>query len=319
MEEPDSPRPRVRRRHAEAADDAGDAGDMPDLEPEGAAPRAHGGGGGGARQDDWHDDRRDNWNARGGRGRDRGRNRHRDGEGDDEVLEGDRRRPLLCDQWLEAEEFQAATYEEVHSGRVATVEYHRQFESDSEGEDEGAEPVDEDIEDENGLIVHDPAARRRRRLSRTTRSQPSDGLISDGSFCYLCMKQGAPAANEYREEIEGFLANNLGHMDNSLLCTCIARKYAWSALQHTRKPWGAADVWRHLTEHVVNRKALLVDSIHKLSAYERQYAACGSVVGFNGRPIPPDPEHVKAHVHVLKERVWFAERFDALSNKRNKV
>jgi hypothetical protein len=135
-------------------------------------------------------------------------------------------RPLLCNAWLEQEEFSAATLDQVSAGQTHHS-WTSGFQSDSEDETDTAE-------------------RAPRRASKFVDAAPSDGITADGRFCFLCSVQGV-AKSDYRDQMNAFIQNNLGQMDNSTLCMSVARFYAWKALTHTKQPWGAADVWEHIT------------------------------------------------------------------------
>lgn len=70
-------------------------------------------------------------------------------------------------------------------------------------------------------------------------------------------------------------------MDIVCLCNTVARYYKWNLFPYTQQPWGAkgtatklegdvketashspcADVWRHLIQHTVDERAVIVDAM----------------------------------------------------------
>jgi hypothetical protein len=240
----------------------------------------------------------------GRRDRDPGRRRRRPFDGPDPLdaaFEAPETRPLACTAWLSLDEFRAPSLDEVRAAQRAGQRGWANSFVDGESND----PEDTDTP---------------RRATQFREAAPSDGRVASGRYCYLCAKQGAPGANPCREQLDAFLTSNLGCMDPSLLCMSAARFYAWRALPYTRQPWGAADVWRHLTEHTINRRALIVDAMLKLQEYEQRLADTALPQDGEGRPLPPNPDHLKAHLQVLRERTWYADRFESLAgNKKQKT
>jgi hypothetical protein len=113
-----------------------------------------------------------------------------------------------CDNWTKDPQFFAATHAEIHPP-AAVARRKRNWAAGFGGEDE------EEGEREQEDDVHPDTALRRKRMARYTNEHPSDGVLPDGSFCFLCAKQGE--ANPIREEMERKIDALLGKVHKTVL------------------------------------------------------------------------------------------------------
>lgn len=120
------------------------------------------------------------------------------------------RRPMGCDNWTKDPQFYAATHAEIHPPAAVARRKRNWAICFGGGDEDDEEPGEREGED-----VPPDTALRRKRMAKYTGEHPSDGVLPDGGFCFLCAKQGE--ANPIKDEMERKIDALLGKMDKIVL------------------------------------------------------------------------------------------------------
>lgn len=122
-------------------------------------------------------------------------------------------------------------------------------------------------------------------------------------YCYFChVYSGPEEKNEFRDRMTEMIKSLCTRMDLRALCQYVARYHRneVQAYDEEDKECSAATIYRHFTDHEIVPQLLTADFLRTTKRYHHLYKQTAVRKDTQGKPLPPDSEHVKNHLKVMQ-------------------